>query len=178
MIPIRIGTLICVVAGLLLAAATPADAKFHVGVRLDLRHPLESFQITVGATTVTPSLVGPPKVTVDGNGTIAKVINKTSNVLQKPEDIIVRILDAPVTLVHNIITAPSRVIDDIKNGINSAKQKALSWYTSIIDYLKANVPYFIALAAIGFFALITLAVIFGTLISALILRILGSKSHA
>jgi hypothetical protein len=176
MIPIRIGTLIFVVAGFLLATATPANAGFKlpVKVRIDLKHPLNPVQVTVGATTVAPSVVGPPRVTVDGNGTIAKTINKTSDVLHKPEDIIVQIAAAPVNLVHNIITLPSRVRDNITNIIHDA----FEWYARIIEYLKANIPYFVALAAIGVFALITLAVIFGTLISALIFRLLGSKSRA
>jgi hypothetical protein len=151
------------------ASTAPALAiKFpKIHAHVDLHQPLNPVQVTIGHTTIGPSVAAlPPIVRVDGNGPIPNLINKAN-----------RILQTPATVAVNVVTWPIREIQSLKNGISGAISGAEKKINDWLGELEAAIPTVIVWIVAGIFALITLAVITGELLTHLLVSLFGGTAR-
>jgi hypothetical protein len=139
----------------------PASAG-GIHIHVSLSHPLTPVQIDVGPVHANPSImpIVPPSVSVDGNGTVAKLINKTNGIVQAP-------LVAATNIITNVVTFPIRKYDALRDSFNSKVAQVQQSVSNYIKWLGAEIPTVLVWCAAGIFLFITLAVLVGETISRL-----------
>jgi len=130
-----------------------------IHIRVNLKHPLAPVQVSIGNTSVTPSVLPvPASVHVDGNGTVAKIVNGTDKVLQ-----------TPVTVANNIVTWPAREVDSIKQSITNKIAQAEDTVNGFLRKIEEETPVVIAWVVAGLFIIIAGGVVVGELFTHIVI---------
>jgi hypothetical protein len=168
------------IAVFVLTLAGVSNARAHgIHFHVDLKHPFNPLQVTIGNTHITPSILPiPPAMHVDGGGTIAKVINGTNYVLQLPVEAAVKTTEVAI----DVVTWPVRAISSLKNSIDNAITRAKNAvgdvedrFNKFIEWLETELPIILVWTAAGIFAFIVIAVATGGLLTRLIVSLFSGR---
>jgi len=156
-VAMRFSLFVLALATLLNSTIAPAIAG-GIHVHIDLHHPLAPVSVQVGPVHVNPSPlpIVPPIINVDGNGTIAKIINKTNQIVQ-----------APIVATQFVVTLPLRAYESLRDSFNKAVADATNKIDGFIADVDREIPTVLIWIAAGFFIMLTLAILVAQIFSKL-----------